>query len=87
MSNDFYSISWDSTNIMKSGMKTEDFVSGYALTNKYEDFAESYTFYILHNQEFFERAQENDILRRKYDFFRKISFPLDTFYRTDFTAR
>ena len=37
----FYDISWDSTTIMKPGSDVNDFVSGYGMTNQYEDFAES----------------------------------------------
>ena len=39
----FYQLSWIDINIMKAGLNTKDFVSGYAMTNKYEDFAESFT--------------------------------------------
>ena len=38
----FYQLSWIDINIMKAGLNTKDFVSGYAMTNKYEDFAESF---------------------------------------------
>lgn len=75
LSDDFYSISWEKTNILKSDSKLEDFVSGYAMTNMYEDFAESFTFYILHNKEFQSRAWKSINLWKKYEFFRKYIFP------------
>lgn len=62
ISDEFYTLSWDSYNIKKSNAKIADFVSGYALSNKYEDFAESFAFYVFHNEEFARRAKNNDIL-------------------------
>ena len=49
-SENFYNISWLSYNVKKKWSKMQDFLSGYALTNKYEDFAESFTFFIFHNE-------------------------------------
>jgi hypothetical protein len=57
LSLDFYSISWDSVTRVKPGHSSIDFVSGYALTNQYEDFAETYTYYILHNKSFRNKMQ------------------------------
>jgi hypothetical protein len=39
------------------------------MTNKYEDFAESFTYYILHNDDFALKAEKSDILKKKYNFF------------------
>jgi len=39
------------------------------MTNKYEDFAESFTYYILHNKDFQEKAQKSKLLQKKYDYF------------------
>ncbi len=60
------------------------FVSGYAATNQYEDFAESLTFYIFHNDEFMERALKNDSLRQKYLFISNFVFPDGEFLDTNF---
>lgn len=68
-SNDFYKISWQSTLVKHSDSSILDFVSGYAASNKYEDFAESFVYYIFHNDNFYEKAMKNDILRQKYLFF------------------
>jgi hypothetical protein len=60
-------------------LEQKDFVSGYSMTNKYEDFAESFTYYILHNDDFLEKAYYSDILKQKYDFFTKYVFRNDEF--------
>ncbi len=65
-------------------MKMGDFVSGYALSNKYEDFAESFSFYVFHNEDFAARAVKNTILSKKYDFFKKHVFDEDEFIGTSF---
>lgn len=65
-------------------MKMGDFVSGYALSNKYEDFAESFSFYVFHNDTFQERASKNTSLRKKYDFFKTYVFDQEEFIGTSF---
>ena len=80
----FYNISWESFNTKKRGQKIVDFVSGYALSNKYEDFAESFAFYVFHNEDFAARAKKNTILQKKYDFFGAYVFERETFVGTSF---
>jgi len=75
----FYNISWLNTTTIKAWLEQKDFVSGYSMTNKYEDFAESFTYYILHNDDFLEKAYYSDILKQKYDFFTKYVFRNDEF--------
>lgn len=70
ISEDFYAISWSEPTVMKKGLGKTDFVSGYAATNQYEDFAESFAMYVFHNAEFEKRSKNNDILRKKYAFLR-----------------
>jgi len=84
-SNEFYKISWESVNTLIAESKQEDFVSGYAITNQYEDFAESYVYYILHNKDFYNKSLQNQALARKYSFFRSYVFSQDQFYKTDFS--
>lgn len=67
-------------------MAIADFVSGYALTNKYEDFAESFTQYVFHNSDFKKKAAKNESLARKYDFFSKNVFPDGDFQGTSFES-
>jgi len=56
------------------------------MTNMYEDFAESYTYYILHNSSFREKKSQSPILRQKYDFFEKYSFPKKEFFNRRFSV-
>jgi len=86
LSDYFYNISWDSTKILKAWQKQEDFVSWYAMTNKYEDFAESFTYFILDNEDFLSKSSKSDILRKKYDFFIKYLFREWEFVWTDFSV-
>ncbi len=81
----FYDISWQSVSVIKKGLRSQDFVSGYAMTNQYEDFAESYLYYILHNRDFLKKAQENIYLAQKYNFFQDYVFPQKQFYKQDFS--
>ena len=55
------------------------------MTNKYEDFAESYTYYVLHNFDFLKKAKKSSILMKKYDFFEKFIFRKSEFKETDFS--
>lgn len=80
----FYTLSWSDINIMKAGGEKKDFVSGYAMTNKYEDFAESFLYYILFNDDFRQKAVESEILQKKYDFFSRKIFRNDEFKKTNF---
>ncbi len=84
-SEDFYDISWESTSIVKPGQIQSNFVSGYAMTNKYEDFAESFTYYTLHNDDFWKKSQGNSILKQKYDFFAQTLYSQWEFIDTDFS--
>lgn len=84
-SNLFYNISWDDTKILKKDNTNKSFISWYAMTNKYEDFAESFTYYILHNKDFLIKAQKNKKLKEKYLFFNKYIFNKNEFVNTDFS--
>ncbi|NVP17773.1 hypothetical protein HUU51_03580 [Candidatus Gracilibacteria bacterium] len=75
----FYEISWINTTTLKPSMEQKDFVSGYSMTNKYEDFAESFTYYILHNNDFYEKSLLSETLKKKYDFFSDYIFRNDEF--------
>lgn len=84
MSNEFYSISWVDYNIKKKDAKIEDFVSWYALTNKYEDFAESFCFYVFHNEDFYAIWLKDNAMKQKYDFLSKYIFSDNEFSNTSF---
>ena len=70
----FYRISWKNSKERKSISKTKDFVSGYAMHNAFEDFAESYLFYRLHGEKFRALMKKSIVLRRKYYFFKNEVF-------------
>ncbi len=54
------------------------------MTNKYEDFAESFSLYVFHNS-FFE-SRTSPVLREKYAFFQKYVFIDDQWQGTDFAV-
>lgn len=85
ISDDFYHISWQKPTIKRTNQGTIDFVSGYAATNQYEDFAESFVFYVFHNSTFADRALRSDSIRQKYLFFANYVFPRGYFQGTDFS--
>ncbi|MBN1494754.1 hypothetical protein JW911_03400 [Candidatus Peregrinibacteria bacterium] len=62
----FYRISWKNESTLKNDAKILDFVTGYAKTDPFEDFAETYNFYLLHGAQFKELAKYNVQLKRKY---------------------
>jgi len=70
----FYAISWSEPTVIRAGTSAKSFVSGYAATNQYEDFAEAFTMYVFHNDAFAERAKNIPALQEKYDFFRNTVF-------------
>ncbi|PIR54201.1 hypothetical protein COU75_02095 [Candidatus Peregrinibacteria bacterium CG10_big_fil_rev_8_21_14_0_10_42_8] len=70
----FYQISWLTSEVQRSTSRPEDFVSGYASYNIFEDFAESFAYFVLQNEQFAKRATENDIIARKYAWFRDTIF-------------
>jgi len=71
---DFYRISWDNESVRKKNATNLDFVSGYASFDPFEDFAESYAYYILHNQNFKYRTQTSNSLLKKYEYLRDVVF-------------
>jgi hypothetical protein len=68
----FYSLSWKSETIKSMGVSYEDFVGGYAMTNPFEDFAESVNLYLNHQAQFAEYAKTNTVMKKKYLFMRKL---------------
>jgi len=85
LSNEFYNISWISTKSLKAWQSQKDFVSGYAMTNKYEDFAETMTYYVIANDDFKDKAESSENLDKKYLFFKNKLFKNDFLINTKFT--
>lgn len=61
-----YSVSWEDNRSFTS--KASGFVSGYAMSNPYEDFAETYALYVLHGPLFRFYTYHNRDLKEKYAF-------------------
>jgi hypothetical protein len=70
----FYKISWTSETSQKTDVTELDFVSTYATTDPFEDFAETYTYYRLHGPEFRELKTADAALTLKYDFMKNSVF-------------
>ncbi len=85
ISNEFYDICWYSTIVLNPWLEQKDFVSGYAMTNKYEDFAESLTYYVFHNADFLEKTHYSSVLLKKYYFIKNTLFSDGSFKNTDFS--
>ncbi len=83
-SNTFYDICWNSTKVIKNDCWVADFVSGYAMTNKYEDFAESFLFYVFFNTDFEKKAQTSQKLKERYTFLNENIFKNSEFKNTSF---
>jgi hypothetical protein len=74
LSVDFYSLSWKDSDTLKMDIVHTDFVSGYAMSNCFEDFAESFLFYRMHGEKFRYLGESSDVLSAKYDFFKEHVF-------------
>lgn len=82
----FNAVSWSSDGKRKTSATLSDFVSGYAMSSRHEDFAESYLAYVMRNEWFRKKASKNPSLKAKYDFFRTKVFTDGSFSGTDFTV-
>jgi hypothetical protein len=76
-STSFYGICWK--NEEQSKCQRDDFISGYAMTNIFEDFAESFLFYVNYHDTFISMAEKNPLLRAKYQFLHHTIFNKNTF--------
>jgi hypothetical protein len=74
LSLDFYRISFKNDKTLKAAATNLDFVSGYAMSDPFEDFAESYNFYLLHGDDFRYLAVSNTALEQKYNFLKEKVF-------------
>ncbi len=71
---DFYRISWATDGKKNSGAVNTDFVSGYAMSDKHEDFAETYAYYVLHGKDFRVMTASSSALLEKYNFMKEVVF-------------
>lgn len=63
----FFSISWLNAKTPKPTNQKEDFASGYASSDAFEDFAEAFATYVLERPSMIERAKENAAISAKLD--------------------
>jgi hypothetical protein len=68
----FYQLSRLTETTRRREASFKDFVSGYAMKNIYEDFAESQNLRFNHNLLFQELAKNNPIIAKKYDYFKNL---------------
>ena len=83
LSLDFYNINWIDSENQKESSDKLDFVTGYSKTDAFEDFAESYAFYIFQGDTFREMTEYNDKLSQKYDFLKENVFDGEEFDFSD----
>jgi len=78
----FYLYSWSDSYTQNKGVTAKDFVSGYAMSNAFEDFAEAYAMYRTRGDLFRCLKKDSLVLQRKYYymyiFFGKKQFQIDT---------
>jgi len=72
----FYNISWIDSENKKSDTINKDFVSKYAMTDPFEDFAETFVFYVRYGEIFryLIEIPENRALRLKYNYMKNDIF-------------
>ena len=71
----FFAISWSDAATQKRGAQSADFISGYAKTDVFEDFAETFAAYALQRSYIEERAKDNAAIRAKLSWMER-QFPL-----------
>lgn len=77
-----YGVSWKNDRSFTG--KSADVVSGYALENPFEEFAETYALYVLHPQLLKFYAAHNPALKRKYAFMKSAVFQGKSFHTTSY---
>ncbi|PIV90892.1 hypothetical protein COW46_00045 [Candidatus Gracilibacteria bacterium CG17_big_fil_post_rev_8_21_14_2_50_48_13] len=70
----FYRLSWSTDTTKLRDAVPQDFVSGYAQQDPFEDFAETFAMYVLHGERFRAIAEDNTVLRAKYAHLRDMVF-------------
>ncbi len=80
----FYRISWSDAKTKKPTVQPGDFASGYASSDAFEDFAESFAYFVLQRSAFEERAQTNTVMAAKLKWFTTYLFPNDLKIATGF---
>lgn len=68
----FYSICWKTSTTARC--PAGQFISGYGSTDPFEDFAESFAYYVLHGRQFRARAALDPLVAARYNFLRDTVF-------------
>lgn len=68
----FYAISRDDEYTLSSDSSYKDFVSWYGMSDIFEDFAETYNFYLNYHDVFASIAKESPKLQAKYDYMQSL---------------
>lgn len=74
----FYEISWSDAKTKKPGSASQDFVSGYAQWDAFEDLAETVAAYVLHKDALKQLAEKNAAIAAKVQWIETELFPGDT---------
>ena len=75
---EFYSFCFKDEFTLNWKCETKDFASKYSKTDVFEDFAESFLLYIENNKSFKEMAVNSEIMEKKYNFFKKYFWEIDS---------
>lgn len=77
----YYTISWINESEMNPEVGRKDFVSGYAMTDPFEDFAETFAMYVKYGEifRFLIAKEDNEVLRSKYFFMKYVVFEGEEF--------
>lgn len=82
----FFSISWSAARTLKQDVASDDFISGYAASDAFEDFAEFFAAYVLHLPMVEERAQTNANIATKLAWMKEyLPLPAAPFGESTFT--
>ena len=79
----FYKLSFKNATTLKDDAGDQDFVSGYAKSDVFEDFAETYAYYVLHGDEFRKLIKTNKTLNSKYFFMKYFVFGGKEYFNGD----
>lgn len=71
---DFYSLSWSNETFRLPSVSSRAFTSEYGMSDPFEDFAESYHYYIVHGKEFRFYTYSSPLLKKKYNFLKNEVF-------------
>jgi hypothetical protein len=71
---EFYSLCFQDSYTLNGNCQEKDFVSEYAQTDVFEDFAETYLLYLKNNDTFLEMTKNSEILKKKYNFLQEKVF-------------